>query len=190
MDDARAVELVRGGDTEAFSVLVKRYQNYLFGLLGRHLPESEVAEAAQDSFLLAYEKLSQLREPSSFKSWLTSLALRRAIRFWREVSMRKEVPIELEGSNGQDWLDKLTSEDSLQRHDAANRQREARSVVMWLLGHVKPDDRVALGLYYAGEHELTEIASMLGWSVEKVKVRLHRARKSMARVLEEHSQGG
>lgn len=181
--------MVLGGNTEAFAVLVKRHQDYLFNLLRRHLPQSEVAEASQDAFIKAFEKLSQLREPEAFRSWLTSLALRRAIRYWREVSSRREVSLDLGGEEGE-WLEAFLSDDSRQRHDDMLRRREASSVVSWLLSHVKPDDRVALGLFYAGEHELTEIAAMMGWSLEKVKVRLHRARKAMAKVLDDESQGG
>jgi len=188
-EDARAVAMVLGGDTQAFAVLVRRHQDYLFNLLRRHLPLSEVAEAAQDAFIKAFEKLSQLREPEAFRSWLTSLALRRAIRYWREVSSRREVSLDLGGEDGE-WLEAFLSDDSRQRHDDMLRRREAGSVVSWLLGHVKPEDRLALGLFYAGGHELTEIAAIMGWSLEKVKGRLHRARKAMAKILDGERQGG
>ncbi|WP_243358120.1 RNA polymerase sigma factor [Fundidesulfovibrio terrae] len=189
--DAQAIRMVLDGKTEAFSVLVKRHQDYLFTLLRRHLPVSEVAEVAQDSFVKAFEKLHQLREPESFRAWLSSLALRRAIRYWRDVSGRREVPLDMGGDGEREWLDAYMAQDCMQRHDDLVRRREASSVVGWLLGHVKPEDRVALGLFYAGEHEITEIAAMLDWSVEKVKVRLHRARKLMAKVMrDESSQGG
>lgn len=187
--DARAIAMVLDGHADAFAVLVRRHQDYLFGLLKRHLPASEVQEAAQDAFVKAFEKLSQLREPSSFRAWLSSLALRRAIRYWREVSNRREVSLDVTGEDGSEWVEALMSEDSRQRHDDHQRKREAKSVVDWLLGHVKPEDRVALGLYYAKEFELTEIAAMLGWSVEKVKVRLHRARQAMAKILRDQNPG-
>jgi RNA polymerase sigma-70 factor (ECF subfamily) len=185
--DAQAVGMVLAGRTEAFALLVRRHQDYLFALLKRHLPVSEVAEAAQDSFIKAFEKLHQLREPGSFRAWLSSLALRRAIRYWRDVSARREVSLDATGEGCRDWLESFMAEDSMQRHEDMLRRREASSVVAWLLGHLKPDDRVALGLFYAGEHELTEIAVMLGWSLEKVKVRLHRARKSMARIMRDEN---
>jgi RNA polymerase sigma-70 factor (ECF subfamily) len=189
--DAQAVGMVLAGQQDAFAVLVRRHQDYLFSLLKRHLPISEVAEAAQDSFVKAFEKLHQLREPGSFRAWLSSLAMRRAIRYWRDVSTRREVSLDLVEDGSRDWLESFLAEDSMQRHEDLLRRREASSVVSWLLGHLKPQDRVALGLFYAGEHELTEIAAMLGWSLEKVKVRLHRARKAMAKIMrDENRQGG
>lgn len=190
MSDAQAVGMVLDGRTEAFAILVRRHQDYLFGLLRRHLPVSEVAEAAQDAFVKAFEKLHQLKQPESFRAWLSSLALRRAIRYWRELSSRGEVSLTPSEDDGQTWIDSFLADNSRERHEELLRRQEASSVVTWLLGHVKPEDRVALGLFYAGEHELTEIAAMLGWSVEKVKVRLHRARKTMANVMRgENPQG-
>lgn len=190
MSDAQAVRQVLDGQTEAFAVLVRRHQDYLFGLLRRHLPVSEVPEAAQDAFVKAFEKLSQLREPDSFRAWLSSMALRRAIRYWRDVSGRREVSMDLGGDGEQDWLEAFMGDDARQRHEDFMRKREASSVVTWLLGHLKPDDRVAIGLYYAKEHEVAEIATMLGWSVEKVKVRLHRARKKMAEIMRDEAGKG
>lgn len=183
VSDAQAVRRVLDGETDAFAILVRRHQDYLFGLLRRHLPVGEVPEAAQDSFVKAFEKLHQLKQPESFRAWLSSLALRRAIRYWRDTSSRGEVSMTPSEGDGQTWLDSFLAENSRERHEDMVRQQEASSVVTWLLRHVKPDDRVALGLFYAGEHELTEIAAMLGWSVEKVKVRLHRARKTMANAM-------
>lgn len=188
--DAQAIQMVLDGRADAFAVLVRRHQDYLFTLLRRHLPVSEVAEAAQDSFVKAFERLHQLRDHEAFRSWLSSLAIRRAIRYWRDVGVRREVSLSMSGEDEQEWLDAYMAKDSQQRHDELMHRREASSVVSWLLGHVKPEDRIALGLFYAGEHALTEIADMLGWSVEKVKVRLHRARKLMAKIMREDSRQG
>jgi len=185
LSDAQAVDMVLGGSTDAFAVLVRRHQDYLFALLRRHLPSSEVAEVAQEAFIQAFEKLYQLRDKAAFRSWLSSLALRRAIRYWRGVGARNEVSMDLTGADGSPWLEAFMAEESQARHDELARRQEAGSVVSWLLGKVKPDDRIALGLFYARDHELSEIAEMLGWSIEKVKVRLHRARKLMAKAMNE-----
>ncbi len=190
LSDAQAVRMVLDGRTEVFGVLVRRHQDALFALLRRHLPPSEVAEVAQDAFVHAFEKLHQLRDGGAFKSWLCSLAVRRAIHYWRGVGTRKETSLDGVGPDGEAWLDSMLAQDSMDRHDDAQRKREAASLAGWLLGFVKPEDRIALGLYYAGEHELTEIGAMMGWSVEKVKVRLHRARKLMADVMDRAAKEG
>ncbi|WP_243312763.1 RNA polymerase sigma factor [Fundidesulfovibrio agrisoli] len=188
--DAEAIDLVLSGRTDAFAVLVRRHQDYLFALLRRHLPASEVAEVAQEAFIQGFEKLSQLRDKAAFRSWLSSLALRRAIRYWRGVGSRNEVSMDAPGPDGSSWAEAFMAGESQERHEELLRRREAGSVVSWLLGKVKPEDRVALGLFYGRDHELSEIAEMLGWSLEKVKVRLHRARKLMAKALDQAALEG
>jgi RNA polymerase sigma-70 factor, ECF subfamily len=54
-----------------------------------------------------------------------------------------------------------------------------------LLARLKPDDRLILTLIAVDEMSVVEIAKVTDWSVAKVKVRAHRARASLRRVLSE-----
>lgn len=183
--DGQAVRMVLDGQTGVFAVLVDRHKDYLYGLLSRHLPPSDVAEIAQDSFVHAFEKLGQLREVESFRAWLSAIAVRRCLRHWRSISSRREVSLTGEGPDKQDWLEVFMAQDCRERHEEHVRQAEAKALVAGLMEHLSAEDRMALGLFYAKEHPVAEIAAMLDWTVEKVKVRLHRARKSMARMMRE-----
>ncbi len=185
LSDGDAVRMVLDGQTDTYAVLVDRHKDYLCGLLSRHLPPSDVTEIAQDSFVHAFEKLGQLREPDSFRAWLSSIAMRRCLRHWRGISSRREVSMHGEGPDQQDWLEVFMAQDCRERHEEHARQAEAKALVAGLMEHLNPEDRLALGLFYAKEHPVAEIASILDWTVEKVKVRLHRARKSMAKMMRE-----
>lgn len=191
LTDGQIVGLVLAGRTEAFAVLVDRHKDALCALLSRYLPPSDVAEIAQDSFVQAFEKLGQLREAEAFRAWLSSIAVRRCLRHWRSVASRREVslsgpgPDGPDGRNGQDWLEIFMAQACRERHEQHLRQAEAKALVAGLMEHLKAEDRMALGLFYAKEHPVGEIAAMLDWTAEKVKVRLHRARKSMAKMLNE-----
>ena len=188
LTDGQAVRMVLDGQTGVFAVLVDRHKDSLCALLSRHLPPSDVAEIAQDSFVHAFEKLGQLREPEAFRAWLSSIAVRRCLRHWRSVSTRREVSLTgagPDGPGGQDWLEVFMAQDCRERHEEHLRQAEAKALVAGLMEHLSPEDRMALGLFYAKEHPVAEIAAMLDWTVEKVKVRLHRARKSMAKTMRE-----
>jgi RNA polymerase sigma-70 factor (ECF subfamily) len=61
----------------------------------------------------------------------------------------------------------------------------SRDLAGKLLSRLKPDDRVVLTLLDAEELPIADIAELLGWSQSKVKVRAHRARVSLRRVLAE-----
>lgn len=190
MDDAQAVRRVLDGDIEAFGVLVRAHQEHLFRLLSRHLPRDEVAEAAQEAFLDAFENISKLREPDRFRSWLSAIAMRRSADFWRTKSRRSERGVDFSSPEEVAWLEEVMVEDSSRRFEELTERREAAKLVETLMEELSPEDRIAVELFYAEEYGVTEIAEMLGWGESKVKVRLHRARKKMARRFENLSGRG
>jgi len=195
LTDAQAIRRVLDGESGAFAVLVERHSPAVFALLARHLPLAEQEELAQESFLLAFERLSTLTAPESFQPWLLALTQRRCARALRRAAARREFSLECAGPGGpnrtggpdgagaeehRSWLRACLLEESRQRQEAVVRERENKSLLARLMAHLKPEDRTALGLFYAMDHTLCDIAAMLGWSEVKVKVRLHRAKKSMA----------
>jgi RNA polymerase sigma-70 factor (ECF subfamily) len=182
--DAQAVRRVLSGDTEAFEALVRAHEEHLFRLLSRHLPQSEVAEAAQEAFLDAYLNLAKLREPERFKSWLSAIALRRSADFWREKTRRAERGVDFSNAEELAWLEEAMLEDSSTRFEELTERREAAKLVETLMEELTPEDRIAVELYYAEEYGVAEIGEMMGWGESKVKVRLHRARKKMGRKCE------
>jgi RNA polymerase sigma-70 factor (ECF subfamily) len=182
--DAQAVARVLSGDTEAFEVLVRAHEEYIFRLLSRHLPKNEVAETAQEAFLDAYLNLSKLREPERFKSWLSAIALRRSADFWREKSRRAEHGVDFSSAEEVAWLEEVMLVDSTTRFEELSDRREAAKLVASLMEELAPEDRIAVELYYSEEYGVAEIGEMMGWGESKVKVRLHRARKKMARKCE------
>ncbi|MDR2615342.1 MAG: sigma-70 family RNA polymerase sigma factor [Oscillospiraceae bacterium] len=75
------MSLALAGKTEAFGELVRRYESAVIGAAARILRDAHAAEdTAQDTFLEAFEKLSNLREPDSAGAWLVGIARRKALR--------------------------------------------------------------------------------------------------------------
>ncbi len=69
---------------EAFSNLVMRFQDMAFGCAFAVLGDAYLAEdAAQEAFVVAWQKLSQLREPAAFGGWLKRIVLSQCNRFTR-----------------------------------------------------------------------------------------------------------
>ena len=63
------------GDDEAFTKLVETYQTPVFNLCYRMLGEPELAEdAAQETFLRAYQHLHRYDQKRPFPTWLLSIA--------------------------------------------------------------------------------------------------------------------
>src|SRR5277367_2822051 len=74
-EDARLVELSRDGNRDAFGQLVARYQSPICALAYSACGDiSQSEDLAQETFIIAWRKLCDLKEPARFKSWLYGIA--------------------------------------------------------------------------------------------------------------------
>lgn len=83
-DTIHLVEQAQAGNTEAFTLLVQKYEReiygYLIGLLGDH---DEACDFAQQVFLKAWLSLTTLNEALYFKTWLYTIARNLTYDHWR-----------------------------------------------------------------------------------------------------------
>jgi RNA polymerase sigma-70 factor, ECF subfamily len=70
---------VRGGDRAAFAALYQRFARVVHAVALARVPVADAADVVQDVFLLAYERLAELREPAAFPGWLLQIARHRAV---------------------------------------------------------------------------------------------------------------
>ena len=88
-DDLSLVEACRAGRTEAFSLLVQRYQGRLYPTIARLIGSAEDAEdILQDAFVRAFEKLDQFQGDSSFYTWIYRIAVNLALSGHRRRRVR------------------------------------------------------------------------------------------------------
>ncbi|HEY0077781.1 MAG TPA: sigma-70 family RNA polymerase sigma factor [Pyrinomonadaceae bacterium] len=92
---ALLVEAARGGDREAFGELYALYAAMVHAVLLARVPYGEVRDLVQDVFLLAFRKLSTLREASAFGPWLAMIARNRAMDFHRRSRETEELSEQL-----------------------------------------------------------------------------------------------
>jgi RNA polymerase sigma-70 factor (ECF subfamily) len=77
--DAELVQGIRGGDSAAFAILVRRYQPALLRLATSVVPSRAVAEeAVQDTWLGVVRGIERFEGASSFKTWLFHILVNRA----------------------------------------------------------------------------------------------------------------
>jgi RNA polymerase sigma-70 factor (ECF subfamily) len=79
-DDAALVRRVLNGQTEAYAELVRRHERALLATAGAVLGELHAAQdAAQESLVIAYERLGSLRDGNAFGPWTIRIAERVAL---------------------------------------------------------------------------------------------------------------
>ncbi|HVT61480.1 MAG TPA: RNA polymerase sigma factor [Thermoanaerobaculia bacterium] len=163
------------GDEEAFAALVRRYQGRVFRLLGRFFRQpQDVEEVAQETFLRAWLKLGTYSARAPFEHWLTRLCLRCAYDRLRRHGAHAAHP-----APSRPGLPRQTAE-----IQAPSTDPDARIEVERLLAMLPAADRFMLVLLEGEGWSVADVASRLGWSTVNVKVRAHRARKRLRRVLE------
>jgi len=181
--DAEIVEQVVAGDVHAFEHLLRKYQNHVVILLKKHLPYDHIEETAQDVFIRAYKSLPTFRGESSFKQWLSTIALRTCYDFWRKHYRSRELPMSSLTEKHQVWLEEAVSAQSRQSFHEQSLQKEAREILDWALDRLSAADRMVLELVYLEGYSLRETAALLGWSIANVKVRSFRSRKKLHKLL-------
>lgn len=168
--EEQLVKAARTGDQAAFGALVRIHQQRVFQLVGRffYRPE-DVEDVAQETFLRAWHKLSTYRSEAPFEHWLTRLCLNFC---FQRLRRHRPQNVELES----------IPELPMVSHDPTAGLEAKR-----LLARLAPADRFLLLLLEGEGWSTREIAERLGWSRSNVKVRAHRARKKLIRLMEEES---
>jgi RNA polymerase sigma-70 factor, ECF subfamily len=172
-------ERAREGDLDAFNDIVRLYQDQLFALIVRMVPDrDQAADVVQEAFFSAYKHLDSFRG-GSVKSWLNRIAVNAAMDTQRAKKRRPSQPYpELEDES---WQPPAGEEADPERTAlSAERTRALRQA----LSAITDDQRAAIVLYDVEGYDYLEIAEMTGVSLGTVKSRIHRGRLALRGQLE------
>ncbi len=188
-DESELLRLVRQGDSERFADLIDRYQRHVIRIVGRRVPPDQVEELVHDVFVRAYVNLAQFSGLVSFDHWLAGIAVRTCYDYWRGRA-RDDVPVSALTEDHRRWIEQTLSAQSDDQFRRQTEAREAFEVLQWALGRLSPENRVVLTLVHLDGYSVRETADLLGWTVINVKVRAHRARQTLRKLLGQISPGG
>ena len=170
--EPEVIDQAQKGDAGAFTQVVEAYQRPVFNLCYRMLGNPEDAEdAAQETFLRAYDHLKRYDRQRSFSTWLLSIAAHYCIDQLRKHRMT---------FLSMDTFPELDIPDANPGPEVAFHRHEDQQRVQDLLTSLSPQDRAAVAMYYWYDFSYDEIAESLKLTVSAVKSRLHRARLSLA----------
>jgi RNA polymerase sigma-70 factor (ECF subfamily) len=160
--DRDLVERARGGDREAFTVLVHQVSDVLYAVAFRILRDSGRAEdALQNALVLAWKRLPHLREADRFEAWIHRIVVHACYdESQRTQSWRSNVRVlSLDGPSSPDETTAVADRDELER---AYRRLPVEQRAVFVLHHY-------LGL------PLVEVAELLGIPAGTARSRLHYA---------------
>src|SRR4051812_37663479 len=158
------VQRANCGESAAQSELVHRYTRRIAGFIRGIIHQTDAVEdVTQMVFIKMFRRLSRLRDPAVFESWLFTLARNTALDFIRRRQCRPATVA----------LDEQVNQ--IADPSTASAMNEILAALDRALLRLTPIDRNLVAQFVAGE-TYNDIAERNGLSLATVKVRLHRVR--------------
>ena len=166
----------RAGEPAAWDTLFRRYQLPLYVYVFELVHDEQASlDLVQETFIAAVQHIGSLRDDQKFGSWLFGIAHQKCIQRWRKQNREELLREEIAG--GPDKFDE-GPDDLLIR-------REQEAEFMNLLNQLPLPQRSVLLLRFVEDFSLEEIARITEAPIGTVKSRLHYAKKSLRKLLEE-----
>jgi RNA polymerase sigma-70 factor (ECF subfamily) len=196
VDDAELLIRLQGGDRDAFTELVQRYQDPLVRLARYYVAsEASAQDVAQETWIAVLRGLERFEGRSSFKTWLFHIAANRART--KGVREHRSIPVDL-GSDqsllagrfnqGGMWSDPPVPfsdsvDDALDNAPLVARVHES-------IARLPEVARAVVTLRDVQGLSTGEVANLLMLSEANVRVILHRARSRIRSEVEAQMRGG
>lgn len=177
--DRELVERARRGDRWAEEALYRRHVGPLLGLASRLLgSRAEAEDVVQETFVTAFDRLGQLREPEALAFWLQRIAVRRVSRRFRRRALARAL-----------GLDRGEEEAGLESVASAEAPPDVRADLALLdraLARLPARERLAWSLRHLEDRPVAEVAELSGCSLATAKRRI----ASASARLERQAKGG
>ena len=170
--DGDLVGMTRGGDREAYGLLVARYQGHVYGLAYSLVDDwAEAQDIAQETFIRAYVNLDQLREPGRFAAWLRRVTFSVAVNW-----LKRFRPDFFRRLHGRVDLDALEIPDFAPGPPEVVEKRELVEAVQRAVASLPPKYRVPLTMFHLDGLSYQKVADFLDVPLGTAKALIHRAR--------------
>lgn len=161
-------------DSDAFRELVELMQGRLLYYVRRLVVDEATAyDVLQEVWIAVFRRIRRLREVKAFRSWIYRIAHDKAVSHIRHEISRTEVEEAFAQQNPS-----LAEESAWNCEDISRMHK--------FLERINPLHREVLTLHFLEEMKYEEIAVVVGCSVGTVKSRIHYAKNSLRRLMEEH----
>jgi RNA polymerase sigma-70 factor (ECF subfamily) len=183
-DDPDLIAQCLRGDTAAFGLLVRRYQDRLFNTVYRMVGNADDAQdVVQEAFLSAFQSLDGFKGDSLFFTWLYRIAVNTAISHKR----KHRVAVSLDsGRNGEFPIEPHDpSAMSVPGHSLEQAEQERR--VQLALSRLSVEHRAVLIMKDMEGQKYETMAEILQVPIGTIRSRLHRARLELRDLLEQEA---
>ncbi len=179
LSEEELLSRARAGDGEAFRVIFDREAPGVRRFLGDLLRDDGAAdEGTQETFVRAHQRLSTLSEAVKLQGWLMGIA---RMVFMEQLRRKRR--------DGPRLDDEPVQIDRAPTPEAALLSGEADKVLLVALADLSTERRAALLMRIDHDLGYGEIAEAMGWTLQKVKNEIHRARLQLRARLAAYLEG-
>jgi RNA polymerase sigma factor (sigma-70 family) len=173
IDNSRLFALSAKGDHDAFRQIVELYQNLIcalaFSACG-NVAKSE--DLTQETFLIAWQRLPELKDPGNLKAWLCGIVRNLARNYQRK---RQPSQLDPDGLENTSW----NAVDTGPAPDELAAAREEAAIVEKALQELPEHYREPLILFYREDQSIQHVADAMDLSTDAVRQRLSRGRNML-----------
>lgn len=174
------IEKAKTGDQVAFTFLLDHYWNEVYGfMLKRTENETNAEDIAIETFSKAFDKIATYNPEFQFNTWLIAIA--------------KNVHIDMLRKKKSNVFVEITDEEDQQAYNVADTSPSVEdaliteqnlSRLLQFIKELKPHYQEVIQLRYFQEMSYQEISEQLNEPLSNVKIKLLRAKKLLAEIIE------
>ena len=179
MEIKKYIEKAKKGDQVAFTFLLDRYWNEVYGfMLKRTENETDSEDITIETFSKAFDKIATYNPEFQFNTWLIAIA--------------KNVHIDMLRKKKSTIFVEITDEEDQQAYNIADTSPSVEdgliteqnlSRLLQFIKELKPHYQEVIQLRYFQEMSYQEIAEQLNEPLSNVKIKLLRAKKLLAEII-------
>ncbi len=160
-DHIDVVASAAAGDEVAFQRIIAEYHDDMRRVC-KYMTRDDVItdEAVQAAWAIAWRKIGSVREPTSLRPWLVSVAVNEAKQLLRKRRRRADVEVTVDASNRPGGIDPAADVEAMDLRAAIER--------------LDVDDQALLAMRYVAGFDATELSAATGISPAGTRTRLKR----------------
>jgi len=183
-NEAALIARVLRGEKEVFHELIRPYERMVYVTIFAILKnETEAEDGAQETMISAYRNLKSFRGEAKFSTWLVTIAMNEARKRLRKAKTAAEDSLDEPKDDGEGDYTPAVLTDWREIPLAALERRELKEKLRDAVSMLPEKYREVFVLRDIEELNQEETAAALGMNVTLVKVRLHRARMMLQKML-------
>ncbi|MFA8450674.1 MAG: RNA polymerase sigma factor [Bacteroidales bacterium] len=163
---------IMNGESQAYSHIVEKYKDMVYRICLKVSKQPHLAEeAAQDTFLKAFNNIENFRMESQFSTWIYRIA------YNTSISAVRKKKIEFCPMNEQ--ITENYSVEEINTDIKGMDRKEVKDKLKEIISSLPEQDRALVHLFYMEKTSVEEISEITELSKSNIKVKLHRLRKKM-----------